>query len=115
MWEPVVFGDEELMSRLISGRTMSFRYEALLYAGEAEFVERAGAFLCGCVEAGEPALVVVDTRKIGLRRQRLDGLADSVLFANAQTRLEQGAVTCHGMRFTRRRRRCLAGSRALRR
>lgn len=62
--------------------TGTFRHEALLYAGEDEFVDSTSSFLRDGVEAGEPALVVVSARKIGLLREALDADAGSVLFAD---------------------------------
>jgi hypothetical protein len=51
----------------------------MFYAGDGEFVERAGAFVRAGVEAAEPVLVVVGARKIGLIEERaarsLAGLA----------------------------------------
>ena len=59
-----------------------FAHEALLYAGEDEFVAAAGAFIREGVEAGEPILVVVASGKINRLREELDGDAASVLFAD---------------------------------
>ena len=61
---------------------MSFRHEAMLYAGEDEFVEHTAAFVRDGVEADEAVLVVVGARKIDLLRERLDGAAADVLFAD---------------------------------
>jgi len=60
----------------------AYRHEALLYAGEDEFVEKTAAFLREGVESGEPSLVVVSSRKIERLRERLNGAADAVLFAD---------------------------------
>jgi anti-sigma regulatory factor (Ser/Thr protein kinase) len=60
----------------------AYRHEALLYAGEDDFVDKTAAFLRDGVEAGEAALVVVSARKIGLLRERLNGAADAVMFAD---------------------------------
>src|SRR4051794_10664830 len=59
-----------------------FRHEALFYAGEQDFVASAGAFIRDGAEAGEPTLVVVSARKIGLLREELNGHAASVQFAD---------------------------------
>src|ERR671935_738290 len=64
------------------GRAMSFRHEALFYAGRDDFVRRIGAFLRDAVEAGEPTLVVVDAAKIDLLREELDGAAGAIQFAD---------------------------------
>src|SRR5919198_3272023 len=63
-------------------RAMSFRHEALFYAGRDDFVRRASAFLRDAVAAEEPTLVVVDATKIDLLREELDGSADAIHFAD---------------------------------
>jgi anti-sigma regulatory factor (Ser/Thr protein kinase) len=60
----------------------TFRHEALLYAGEDEFVARIAAFARQGVEAGEPVLVVVDAQKIERLRDELGSDAERVLFAD---------------------------------
>ena len=60
----------------------TFRHEALLYAGDDEFVERAAAFIRDGVAEGEPTLVVVDARKIARLREALGADADAVQFAD---------------------------------
>jgi anti-sigma regulatory factor (Ser/Thr protein kinase) len=57
-----------------------FRHEALLYAGEDGFMEGALSFLRGGLEGGEPMLVAVSERKIGLLRSELGADADAVAF-----------------------------------
>jgi anti-sigma regulatory factor (Ser/Thr protein kinase) len=64
------------------GADRSFRHEALLYAGEDEFVAETAAFIRAGVEAGEPALVVVSARKIDRLREELGGNAEGVAFAD---------------------------------
>ena len=59
-----------------------FRHEALLYAGEDDFVAATSSFLRDGIAGGEPALVVVSARKIGLLRDELGHDADAVLFAD---------------------------------
>jgi anti-sigma regulatory factor (Ser/Thr protein kinase) len=59
-----------------------FRHEALLYAGEEEFIEEASAFIRDGLEGGEPTLVAVSARKIELLRNRLNGDAGTVRFAD---------------------------------
>jgi anti-sigma regulatory factor (Ser/Thr protein kinase) len=54
----------------------------LLYSGEDELVEEASAFIRDGLEGGEPTLVVVSARKIELLRDRLNGDADGVRFAD---------------------------------
>jgi CheY-like chemotaxis protein len=60
----------------------AFRHEALLYAGEDEFVGGTVAFIRAGLEAGEPILVVVRARKIDLLRQSLGADATAVEFAD---------------------------------
>lgn len=57
-----------------------FRHSALFYDGDDEFLDRTLAFVRAGLAAGEPALVVVDARKIGLIRDELDGDAEGVEF-----------------------------------
>ena len=54
----------------------------MLYSGEDEFVEEASAFIRDGLEGGEPTLVVVSARKIERLRDRLNGDADTVRFAD---------------------------------
>jgi len=61
---------------------MSFRHEALLYAGRDEFVDRVGAFVRDAMAAEEPVLAVVDSEKIDLLRRALGGDAEGVFFAD---------------------------------
>jgi anti-sigma regulatory factor (Ser/Thr protein kinase) len=60
----------------------SFRHEALLYSGDADFADRVGAFVRDGVEAGEPVLVAVHTRKIEILRRALGGAARWVTFVD---------------------------------
>ena len=60
----------------------SFRHEALLYAGSADFVDRTAGFLRDGVAAGEPALVVVNAAKIEALRDELGADAEAVTFAD---------------------------------
>ena len=60
----------------------SFRHEALLYAGEAEFVSATTAFIRDGLAAGEAVLAVVDARKIGLLRSALGDQAGAAEFAD---------------------------------
>jgi anti-sigma regulatory factor (Ser/Thr protein kinase) len=57
-----------------------FRHEALLYAGEDGFLEGTLPFLRAGLEAGEPMLVAVSRRRIGLLRSELRTDADAVAF-----------------------------------
>lgn len=59
-----------------------FRHEALLYAGDAEFVDRASSFIRDGLVADEPMLVVVSTEKIAALREELGGRASEVRFAD---------------------------------
>jgi anti-sigma regulatory factor (Ser/Thr protein kinase) len=60
----------------------SFRHEALLYAGEADFVDSTLPFIRDGLDADEPTLVVVDAAKIRHLRAALDGDGDQVHFAD---------------------------------
>jgi hypothetical protein len=60
----------------------SFRHFALLYRDDDEFLAGTVPFIREGVEAGEPALVVVNARKIDLMRTALEGHADAVQFAD---------------------------------
>jgi len=60
----------------------NFRHEALFYAGEADFVDRTGAFIQDSISADEPILVVVSAAKIDMLRSRVNGDADGVRFAD---------------------------------
>jgi anti-sigma regulatory factor (Ser/Thr protein kinase) len=59
-----------------------FRHEALLYAGEADFVESTSAFIREAVAHDEPTLVVVGAAKIEMLRENLGVDAHGVLFAD---------------------------------
>jgi anti-sigma regulatory factor (Ser/Thr protein kinase) len=59
-----------------------FRHEALLYAGDAEFVDRASSFIRDGLDAEEPVLVVVSAEKIAALRSELGGRASEVRFAD---------------------------------
>jgi anti-sigma regulatory factor (Ser/Thr protein kinase) len=59
-----------------------FRHEAMLYAGQAGFVDRTATFLRDAVAAEEPTLVVVSEAKIDLLRTELGADADQVQFAD---------------------------------
>jgi anti-sigma regulatory factor (Ser/Thr protein kinase) len=60
----------------------SFRHEALLYAGDVEFLAGVLPFIREGVEADEPVLVVVSAARIGLLRSALGHWADRVAFAD---------------------------------
>jgi anti-sigma regulatory factor (Ser/Thr protein kinase) len=59
-----------------------FRHEALLYAGESEFVDAVGDFVADAVAAGEAVLVVVGAHKIDRLRSVLGRDADAVRFVD---------------------------------
>jgi anti-sigma regulatory factor (Ser/Thr protein kinase) len=61
--------------------TPQFRHEALFYDGEDEFVAATAAFVREGVDRGEPALVVVGTRKLERLREEL-GPIERVQFAD---------------------------------
>lgn len=60
----------------------TFRHEALLYSGWADFVAGTVPFIREGLEAGEPVLVVESPEKIDLIREALDHDAGQVLFAD---------------------------------
>jgi anti-sigma regulatory factor (Ser/Thr protein kinase) len=60
----------------------AFRHEALLYAGEVDFLARTLPFIRDGVAADEPVLVVVSAGRIGLLRSALGRDADLVAFAD---------------------------------
>ena len=59
-----------------------FHHEALLYAGEEEFLDGTVAFIRDGLEAGEPTMVMVSAAKIDLLKGELRGDADCVGFAD---------------------------------
>jgi anti-sigma regulatory factor (Ser/Thr protein kinase) len=59
-----------------------FRHEALLYAGEDDFVRRVSAFVRDAAAADEPVLVVVGAAKIDRLRDELNGDGGHVQFAD---------------------------------
>jgi anti-sigma regulatory factor (Ser/Thr protein kinase) len=66
----------------ITTPTDSFLHEALLYAGEQEFLDGTVPFVRDGVAAGEPVLVVVAGEKIALLREALGDDAGGVRFAD---------------------------------
>jgi anti-sigma regulatory factor (Ser/Thr protein kinase) len=61
---------------------MSFRHEALLYAGRDQFLAGTSEFIREGLASGEPTLVMVTGDKIEALRAELDGQADGVHFAD---------------------------------
>ena len=59
-----------------------FRHEALLYAGEAEFVGQVSTFIRDGLDAGEQVLVVVGGEKIAALRVELGDRSTEVRFAD---------------------------------
>ena len=72
----------EAHSRAAPEMVGAFRHEALVYAGEEQFVEGISAFIREGVAAGEPTLVVVGTRKLELLREALGVDASEAVFAD---------------------------------
>ena len=58
-----------------------FRHEALIYASVDEFLAHAVPFVSSSVEAGEPVLVAVSDRNVGLLGRELGSVAAEVRFA----------------------------------
>jgi anti-sigma regulatory factor (Ser/Thr protein kinase) len=65
-------------------RVHGFEHEALLYAGDDEFVEQTAAFARDGIAGGEPVLVMVGARKIALLREALGADSDAVLFGDME-------------------------------
>lgn len=61
---------------------MTFRHEALLYAGEDEFVAQLEPCICDGLAGGEAVMVAVNERKIRRLRERLGASAREVTFAD---------------------------------
>ena len=59
-----------------------FRHDALFYAGIDDFLAKTVPFIAEGVDAGEPILAVVSREKIERLRDRLNGRADRVRFAD---------------------------------
>jgi anti-sigma regulatory factor (Ser/Thr protein kinase) len=59
-----------------------FRHEAVMYAGEEDYLRRLVPFLRDGAEAGEPTLVVVDAPKIDKFRMHLGRAASAIEFAD---------------------------------
>src|SRR5262245_4093229 len=62
----------------------NFHHEALLYAGDDEFVARCSAFAEAGLELGEPVLVMAGARKLELLRTALGEHADRVAYADME-------------------------------
>ncbi len=79
--------DSEHMMRLHEAASRSpaqlgFRHEAMPYAGDHEFVAGALRFLREGLASGEPAMVVVSSRKVALLRDALGADGGLVRFAD---------------------------------
>jgi len=61
-----------------------FRHEALIYGDADEFLAHAVPFICAGVEAGEPVLVAVSDRNVGLLGRELGSVAAAVRFASIE-------------------------------
>lgn len=59
-----------------------FRHEAMLYAGEADFVKGTSSFIRDGIEAGDPTLVVLGAEKIANLRDELGPQSGAVRFAD---------------------------------
>lgn len=60
----------------------AFRHEALLYAGQSDFLEGTLSFIHDGIGAEEPILAVLDAPKIDMLRSELGGDADWVRFVD---------------------------------
>jgi anti-sigma regulatory factor (Ser/Thr protein kinase) len=61
-----------------------FEHQALLYAGDDEFVEATARFVRAGVDQGEPALVMAGHRKLDLLREELGAQAEGVSYADME-------------------------------
>ncbi len=61
-----------------------FRHEALIYGDADEFLACVIPFISGAVEAGEPVLVAVSDRNVGLLGSELGSAAAEVCFASIE-------------------------------
>jgi anti-sigma regulatory factor (Ser/Thr protein kinase) len=66
------------------GMDFGFRHEALIYRSGDEFLAHAVPFICTGVEAGEPVLVAVSDRNVGLLGRELGSAAAAVRFASIE-------------------------------
>lgn len=62
----------------------TFHHEAVLYAGDDEFVARSRAFVEEGLERDEPVLVMVGSRKLELLREAFGTRAEDVQFADME-------------------------------
>lgn len=62
--------------------TENFRHDALFYAGDSEFVDLCSLFIKDGLNAREPVLVAVVSRKIDMLKEALGSDADEVLFVD---------------------------------
>lgn len=66
------------------GTQAGFVHEALLYAGDAGFLEGTVPFIVQGVESGEPVMVAVSAARIELLRSELNGHGDAVSFVDME-------------------------------
>jgi anti-sigma regulatory factor (Ser/Thr protein kinase) len=71
-----------LTPQTVESRRHGFSHQALLYAGDEEFVDGTLPFVRAGLEADEPTMVVVNTTKIGVLKEALDGDGQYVQFAD---------------------------------
>jgi len=63
-----------------------FDHPALLYRDEHEYLATTVPFVCTAVDVGDPVLVAVPGKNLGLIRDALAGFGDRVLFADMAVR-----------------------------
>lgn len=80
--DPMLVGASETARPRAPRRDDAFLHEALLYAGDQDFVDGTLPFVRGGIEAGEPVLVVVDNAKAGRLREALGTDGDRVHFGD---------------------------------
>ena len=64
--------------------TATLRHDALLYAGERDYLDGVLPFVRGGIETGEPVFVAVPEPRMRLLQAGLDGARDAVRFADMQ-------------------------------
>jgi anti-sigma regulatory factor (Ser/Thr protein kinase) len=71
-----------LTPQTVESRRHGFSHQALLYAGDDEFVDGTLPFVRAGLEADEPTMVVVNATKLGLLKEALNGDGRHVQFAD---------------------------------
>ena len=67
-----------------TGTLGGFEHEAVLYAGDEDFVDRSASFVRAGVTAGEPVMVMVPRRRLDMLREALGADAEPVRFVDME-------------------------------